>query len=421
MAGTGKTTVVADLISDLLKDNFRPALVAPTGKAVSVLNKKQSLVTARTIHSLLYTYPNDLVRNALEACDRWEDTRRMAASGEREPLTPAEENAATEAIKKFQSVCRDAKQSNTLFFEMRSWEDINLEADIIIVDEASMVGSDLYDSLLYTGLPIIFVGDPNQLMPVKQSSFSPNLKNPDAYLTDIMRQSEGSPVLNLSREVLKQKGLPTVWTPEISVGRSPTNNPLPFLERGGPDTQFIVYANKTRHTLNKTIRNHLNPTACNNTFEFLPLIGERLMVDTNEPVQRIYRGDIIRVTEVGQYFARPETNSNRWVVPIKAIMETTGAEVEFYIHLNDLMLSVGHAWGISDKDYNNPGQRFMKKAFYQTINVSFAYAITCHKAQGSEWDNVVLYNEYVPSEQVRYLYTGITRAKKKLYLAQVPR
>ncbi len=434
LAGTGKTTLVKALLEYLTLDCAIPAariaLLAPTGKATAVLNSKQRVVTARTIHSFLYGRPNDLIDIVSKKCDKLEAD-----------LTAAEAEGLTERVDEIRALLSSArdelkeacKKSNTLNFTKKANEDLQDEVDVIFVDEASMVGTQIATDLLTIGLPIVFIGDGNQLPPV-QDTFGVPLGAPTTKLTEIVRQASDSGVLKLSRYVLNNGALPSKGSTDFpDVTFSPHMNPLRFLPPNEPNPlglpQFICYFNNRRHEVNRVVRNYLFKDKLHALWPHHPFVGERLMIDANIPADRLTRGDMVTVVGYGTKAERLDLREefdrtkfkhawleNEMTASI-IIMDRNGIEIEIEAYFNDLMVSWAHEAAFDPGNRDPKVLRYARSMAAGRVPVTFPYAITCHKSQGSEYPHVVLFNDKPKSGYKPYLYTGITRAQKLLTIA----
>lgn len=433
LAGTGKTTLVKTILEYLIDTlGMKPdrvALLAPTGKAASVLNAKQRIVTARTIHSFLYGRPNDLIDILSSKCDKLEaDVTAAQAEGlpDREAeLRPLLESARAE----LKEAC---KKTNTLKFTRKGQDDLLDEADVIFVDEASMVGTEIARDLLTIGLPIVFIGDGNQLPPV-QDTFGVNLNAPTAKLTDIVRQAADSGVLKLSRDVMALGTLPAKGTQYTDVEFSPHMNPMRFIPPNAANPlglpQFICYFNNRRHEVNRVLRTSLFADKINPLFPHHPFVGEKLVIDANIPADRLTRGDLVTVVGYGTKAKLEDEREamdrvkfrHAWLeqemVQSVVVRDRLGVELELDIFMNDLMVSWSHEAAFDPANRDPKNLRYMRSMAHGRVPVMFPYAITCHKAQGSEYPHVVLFNDKPKSGYKAYLYTGITRAQQLLTIA----
>lgn len=423
LAGTGKTTVVGRLIDRLVKDHgFNPekiAVVAYTGKAASVLNKKlgpDSPVRASTIHRLLYTMPIDAMATIGKEVDKLEARMvRLAPGAELNKLKKERE----ELLNKMQA----AKRSG-LKFVSRDPSEVAEERSLIIVDEASMVDDEIAEDMAATCLPVIYVGDPNQLPPVNKD-FGVSLRKPDAKLTTIMRQAGDSGVVVLAHDILRAKGMPRSVAsdlPGVSLDRN--TNPLRFIPDAEHIPQFVCYYNNTRHHINRAVRKHVLQYE-----DYLPRVGESVMLDANIHERRLLRGDILTVKAIeleaqdddigGIMSAINQASANPYRAT--AILEDAwGTEHPMTLALNDLMLSMRHELALDPYDKEN--SRRLSRIAFEAIPVMFPYAITAYKAQGSEWERVIVINEKMKgnnasSVYVPFLYTAVTRARDEVVVA----
>lgn len=264
---------------------------------------------------------------------------------------------------------------------------------LIFVDEAAMVNDKLRDELLSFGIPIIFMGDMNQLPPVFGNSTI--LERPDHILTQIMRQKEDDPIVQLSQMILK--GIPIMEGP---YGKSRVVRELDMDESLLTNyDQIICNTNAYRHTINNYIRNNIKNYPDNR-----PMLGDKvvccqnnweLMVDgyplTNGMIG--YITDISRRhVHKGYYlidFQPDFLDANRQFINIK--MDSK------YINLPpDQQRSIGG--------------KLMNEKF------EYGYAITTYKSQGSEFPRVLYFDSFFRTAELtkRSRYTAITRAREEL-------
>jgi exodeoxyribonuclease-5 len=138
----------------------------------------------------------------------------------------------------------------------------------------------------------------------------------------------------------------------------------------------------------------------------VPVIGETLMLDTNKPDYRWVKGDMLRMLD---YRNVPGTDFEAQMT----VIDKYGHERTLMFSTADLQQSYGLKIDPADKRY---------RISRRHPAVMFPYAITCHKAQGSEWNEVVLFNDCTrPETRLPYLYTGATRARSKLTILGAPR
>lgn len=259
---------------------------------------------------------------------------------------------------------------------------------LIVIDECSMVDEAMGKDLLSFGIPILVIGDPGQLPPVSGAGFFTS-SNPNYLLTEIHRQAAESPILRLATAVREGRFRPPE-RPYIVPGLNiyPRSMLDPNLVRGADIV--IVGRNETRMKYNRRFRELLKMSGPN------PNKGEPVICLRNDHFLRISNGQIFRVM-------------SRRVVRgvVHMVIEDQDApgrmvkvKVRSKMFVNDVA------------DMRDGGPLRDSHAF------TFAYAITCHKSQGSQWSNVCVFNEAMGDAEMRrrWLYTAVTRASETLTL-----
>jgi exodeoxyribonuclease-5 len=414
-AGTGKTTLVATLNKYLDQFNIKTVSLAPTGRAAKVLSK-YSGKRATTIHKHIYT---------------------------RVPL-----------------------DHGGWFFELKENKSYNT---VFIVDEASMIGGEESDGLrpgkslmedLFTyvferkGCKLLFVGDEAQLPPVGLSE-SPALDVQyllDYYggtiagvkLTEVVRQASQSAILSNAthvRDSLANHDWNIKLTPSSDVVFVSGNEFMETFETqldrlGKEEVVFITKSNKTANLINEQIRRTILWR------EDQLEVGDFLMVVKNnyywmETIKRkndfIANGETMEVVAIDKFESKYGFNfATAWV---KLLDGTEEIEMEVKLWIDALtvegpsmpdkayqqLLSAIKAEDVLKEKEGNQASIFAKNEYLQALQVKFAYALTCHKSQGGQWNSVFVEHGYVTEEMVndewlRWLYTAITRATKTLYL-----
>ncbi|WP_375450651.1 ATP-dependent RecD-like DNA helicase [uncultured Devosia sp.] len=325
-AGTGKSTLAVHLGQDVKTVKY----AAFTGKAALVM-RKRGCKGAQTIHSLIYS---------------------LVSEKEGEPRFVLDPESAA------------------------------ADADLIVIDEVSMVDEQLGRDLLSFGVKVLVLGDPFQLPPVQGAGFF-TADEPDIMLTEIHRQAADNPIIRLSMDVREggylERGR---YGESLVVAREDVDRDAVLLA-----DQVLVGRNKTRLQYNDRLR-ELRGLPFHE-----PVAGDRMVCLRNNPRKRLLNGQIWIVTEVsrkanGKYsllLGADEGKGEAKVMTHKA----------FFAGEEDAM-----AW---------PERR-------QFDEFTFGYCLTVHKAQGSQWDNVYLFDEsfVFREERARWLYTGITRAAEKI-------
>lgn len=417
-AGTGKTSIVGTLVSNLWEIKKSAVLMAPTGRAAKVISN-YSGKEAFTIHKKIYFPKSDKGGGV-------------------------------------SFVMQPNKHRNTLF----------------IVDEASMISDTISDSKLfengsllddlmqyvYSGhqCKLLLIGDKAQLPPVK-SEISPaldaeklelqyNKKVLSIELDEVVRQSQDSGILMNAthlRDVLERQVYES-----FQFNLKPFKDIVRLIDgyeimeaineayeaEGHEETAIIVRSNKRANLYNKQIRERI----LNNENELT--VGDFLMVVKNnyfwiKPTTEagfIANGDIIQVLELfsikelyGFRFAEVKVKMVDYpkMKPFETVLLLNTIEAEApsltYEESNKLYQEV-------QKDYEDETSKYRKflkiknNPHFNALQVKFSYAITCHKSQGGQWNTVFVEQPYLPNgidkEYLRWLYTAVTRAKEKLYL-----
>lgn len=324
-AGTGKTTVIRTIKAELQR-RTHCVVCAFTGKAVNVLQRKG--VASQTMHSLMYDVTED-------------------------------------------------KDGNISFSKKYSLKD---DPDLVIVDEASMVSTDLYNDLKGFNVPVLFVGDPGQLEPVGEN---PNLMaKTNLVLSKIHRQAKKSPIIRLANDIRTGK---ISRVPYCNVEGLEVRQKVVRASEYFAADQIICAKNKTRQGLNTKIR-------IAKGFQSPLVPGEKLICLRNNRQRGVFNGMLLFVDSI-----------------------TAEAPTFWKCTLHD---EVGRKF--TEKVWKEPFLMPMVQDVrvpYDHIYCDYGYVITCHKSQGSEWDHVILLDEWMPPQvwdMKRWRYTGITRAAKRL-------
>ena len=382
-AGTGKTFLIDYIVREVLhlKIGKEAVFVSPTGKAAANLVKKGTI--AGTVHSLIYVHDG-------EEFD-------------------VDENG-------------EIIERRELNFIKRQKIDENIR--LIIIDETSMINEEILNDLLSFQVKCLFCGDSAQLPPVNGKCTL--LERPDYTMTEIVRQAKDNPIVQVATMAREGKRIPygNYGNTVCVIGK----NELSKAERKRlflKADQIICGRNKTRMDLNTEIRRYKGITA----EETLPTEGEKLICTLNnweKPLDseerfHLVNGIIGIASCIQPYFddlAVMEFQADFMEESIKVSFDTGIFEKGKYSHFyGDRSVT------LSDGTVAHEGNfAIMHKlrvvSEEQISRFEFAYAVTCHKAQGSEFDFVIVFDESwaFGEERNRWLYTAITRAKQKLLI-----
>jgi exodeoxyribonuclease V len=332
-AGVGKTTLARHLAGGAKGE---AAYAAFTGKAALVMRSK-GCAGATTIHALIYRAVED---------DEGAPSFRLNQDG------PAS------------------------------------RAGLIIIDECSMVDAELGRDLLSFGKPILVLGDPAQLPPIKGGGYFTEAE-PDIMLREIHRQAKDDPIIRISEEVRRGGRLAFGDYGESRVIRRADVTPDAVLAAD----QVLVGLNRTRRLYNQRIRDLVGMAGP------LPAVGDKLVCLRNDRAKGLINGGLWRVDTV-----KP---------PRKDMLRMTlNAEVD--IGRASAKVAVLRQFFEGSEAEIPFAQRRKSDEF------DFGYALTVHKAQGSQWDRVMLFDESYAfaDNRNRWLYTGLTRAAKRLTIVR---
>lgn len=244
----------------------------------------------------------------------------------------------------------------------------------VILDECSMIDQKMAKDLLQSGAKIIAVGDPAQLPPFSGASF---FNKPDAVLIEVHRQALESAVLRQAHAVRLTGRYEADGDDFVVIDKAKAEHML------AADV-ILCWRNATRHRLNYKMRDLLE---CDLPY---PMAGEQVVCLKNAAKFGIFNGCVYQL-------ARNFEPDDR---TIALLMD--GAEFEV-----PNCRFVERGGSLDDYDDDDFISAF-----------DYGYALTVHKAQGSEWDNVLLIDENHKHDRQRWLYTAITRAAKRILVQQ---
>lgn len=404
-AGTGKSTILPNILESLGFLPERVAFVAPTGKAAKVMRQKLKAQNypnsnAGTIHSAIYRAkpaPIAQLESDLDEHDRALQEAIMESGGQRS----AEVDKQKRLVDRLRKELALAYQEDKISFQLNPDSAIQMN-DLIVVDESSMVGKRMADDLMAFGVPVLAMGDPGQLPPVEDE---PGLTAgvPDFFLTEIHRQAADNPIIKLATLAREGKDLPFGdYGQGVEVIRRKSWDPV-FDREDCP--MFLVGTNKTRWRINQMLRQEFG--IVEDPRERLgPQEGEPLIVTKNN---RDNPGLVNGTECVALSSAELQQGDSTFTMSFeddeglryvdKSVFQGTFEE-HFTKRKN----------GFSCED------RAAYRARNRSINLDWGWALTGHKSQGSQWDDVVVIDEssVFREDEDRWLYTTITRAAKTL-------
>jgi len=461
-AGSGKTFLMQGVANYLASKDRIFYLIAPTGKAAKVLTTKSGH-QAKTIHSQIYSFHDVL---EVENKERQEDDNFL------QPQVVGE----SDWVLRFR-LRENHEDLSAVYIVDESSLIGNVETDHEILQFGS--GKLLHDVLEYINpnfkenhRKVIFIGDMYQLPPVGMNR-SPALNNEDIYkecpyletmdaiqmytLQSVVRQKQDSGVLKVAtylRERLQRGHFHELLLEErphdvTKIGRDQFIHTYmgKVKEKGLDQVMVIAYSNAAVDIYNRLIREQLFPTQLEVTK------GDRLLILRNVRVDNdwLMNGDFVQVLQVGTPIVRSVKVKEEKVnllfrpVEIKADGKTHKVLLKETILLSkarDLTklerkalytdFMIRHSKEIAEASKSGKVSRHQKitelllsDIYVNALEVKYGYAITCHKAQGSEWDTVFLDCDlkrgYKNRETFQWFYTGVTRSSNQVYLVDMPR
>jgi len=454
-AGTGKTTLLKLVTEQFQSQGLQVSLMAPTGRAAKILREKTGL-KASTIHSGIYDYSD---------------------------------------VKEVKIADEDAADSFRYFFDLKHNDSIINR--VFIIDESSMISDDfaegeffrfgsgklLRDLIEFTriqhplcGNKLIFVGDPAQLAPPTKTDISPALS--DEYLSDtyglktdsttlsqVVRQAEGSGILSSAERI--RKGIDSGFFNQFKLPENPQD--IHYVPSGAffdmyenaPGKKIIItYTNQTAHQINLDVRHHKYGG------DFPIQVGDVMLVCQNNHLTGLFNGEFGVINRCDPNPISRELIFKvaggatahvllKWYKIELAFQNELGLKatqeiymLENYLHGKNPSLKPEEqqALYVDFKNrYNHlkPGSAGFKEAlrndlFFNALRLRYGFAVTCHKAQGGEWDNAFVFWDYARSgtfnvwkdkqektgrnnsDFFRWAYTAITRASRTLYCINPP-
>ena len=415
-AGTGKTSIIAGYVKTLEKLKVKFELLAPTGRAAKVLTE-YSGAKAHTIHKCIYR-----------------------------------QKSMKEGMGKF--VLNYNKLTNAIFIV----DEASMLSDFSFEDSAFGSGRLLSDLIEFVrqgnNCRLILVGDTAQLPPIGLD-ISPalnysdlvhfNLDVKEFFLNEVVRQQSDSGILHNATTIRTILDSGIIETPKFTVEgfddieKITGGELLEYLseeynKNGREGNVVVCYSNKRANRYNNGIRSRIL------YYEEELSVGDYLMVARNSyfwvddipDISFIANGDVVEVTRIGK---RYEMYGFRFADVTIRLLDDNQQLIDVRIILDSLMMdgpSLGseHMKNLYQQiatDYSHIKThkarltKIKEDPFFNAMQVKFAYAVTCHKAQGGQWPNIFIDQGFfkptmLTREYLRWLYTAITRATNKVYL-----
>jgi exodeoxyribonuclease-5 len=365
-AGSGKTSIIELMIERIGLEPHEVLYMAYVGKAAMMLTLRGNI--AKTIHASLY----DIVYKTLYDED------------------------GNEVIKNNRVVKYKG-------FERKKFLPPYIK--LLVVDEGSMINEQIKNDILSFGLPVIVLGDLNQLPPVfGKPAF---LIKPDFILTEVMRQAKNDPIVILSQMAIKGEEIPIgkygdrcfVIPKEMITDQMLSKADI-----------IICGKNSTRQRMTEYYRQNIIGVKQKDTL----VLGEKLICRQNNWNLSIDNGICLINGLIGYVDDMDLESYNRRSIKIDFRPEFKTEEIFEQVEID-------YRYLFTDMAEAAKNENIMSK-FNNYNKFQFGYVITAHLAQGSQYDNVFVYDERIGDQEYynKWLYTSITRAVKGLILAKQP-
>lgn len=368
-AGTGKTTLAKHLAASVSGTVY---FAAYTGKAAHVL-MQSGCENVSTIHKLIYK-PKDKSQTKLkELMVELTELRR------KDPLP-------TNLITRVEAAIEMEKRNlSRPAFQLNSDSPL-LDANVrlLIIDEYSMVDEQMGSDLLSFNVPILCLGDPGQLPPVGGRPFWGG--KPNYMLTEIHRQAKDNPIIELAT-IVREGG-------RLSPGTYGNSQVIPYnaVPRDSigqwvlDADQLLVGKNATRTSSNKRVRQ------LHGRESTYPVTGDKLVCLRNNHQLGLLNGQM--------WTAASDAVEAEGSLAMTVVSEDTKLEV--IAHADYFNGETPDHWSIKDAE-----------------SFDYGYALTVHKSQGSQWQSVILFDEWYRDDRAKWLYTAITRASERIVIVQM--
>jgi exodeoxyribonuclease-5 len=381
-AGSGKTTLAKHLAEGI---DGEVLFGAYTGKAAHVL-KTKGCINAATIHSMIY-------RSKDKSKQRLKDLELELINlrNELSDLPQDIVNANTKVMSLEKEIMKEADNSSKPSFTLNR-DSVVKDAALVIIDECSMIDERMGMDLLSFKTPVLVLGDPAQLPPIGGAGFFTEHVTPDFMLDEVHRQAAESPILRMATLVRNGKPLDIGdWGNNCRVHEKGTkldpNDVMSF-------DQILTGKNVTRHMTNMKLRR------LHGLHDPLPVPGDRLVCLKNNSEIGLLNGAIFMVKE-------------------------TDGLIDGKVHMNVNLEHSDFSVAVQSLEHHFVGRgEELKKQYWlkaEAHEFDYGYGLTVHKAQGSQWNSVCVFDESFcfKSSRNRWLYTAITRAAEQIDIVRM--
>lgn len=376
-AGTGKTELAKYLCASVSQGAIG---MAPTGKAAAVLTGKG--LPCRTVHQVIYQ-PMDAAKSRIKELQA-EEAKIMRAINQADG--PALDTLKDELRTVRGKIRQEEQAMDRPFFALKTESDLT-GAGLGVLDECSMPDMQMGADILSFGTPILALGDPYQLPPIRGAGFFTQ-QEPDFLLTEVHRQAQGSPILAAATKVRMGQMIGPSDSGSGERGRLLVINGKPDAAQCIAADMLLCGRNTTRIALNRRVRELKGRKSP------LPEPGDRLVCLRNDHDAGLLNGTIWECTHNWG-------SAERGKVLLSVVPEEGGLEIQVECHEAPFL-----------------GRDVPKYEVRDAQMFDYGNALTVHKAQGSQWESGVLFDDWTGAARREWFYTGLTRFSRNLIVAR---
>lgn len=386
-AGTGKTTLARHLAASI---PGKVEFAAYTGKAASVM-QRNGCHGARTLHSLIYTTSNKSDLTVKELRQKLSDLIQELCSEYKEKnehvMNLIETNNLVRELR--EEIRREEQGLKQPMFRLNVDSDLR-RASLLVIDECSMVEGKMGEDILSFNVPVLVLGDPAQLPPVKGSGFF-TADEPDVLLTEIHRQARDNPIIRMAEQVRKggslmpgEYGSSRVITLAQATAELFTSHDQMICGREKRPRGGGIY----RQALNNRMRQILGHNV------EIPTTNEKVICLRNNREAGLLNG--------GMFIVQKSFDTGDGFISMTMCREEEKEKLQAVVCHKRIFLG-------QELEYADFSARDIE-------HFDFGYAITCHKSQGSQWPSVLVFDQsrIFSSSRMNWLYTAITRAQERV-------
>jgi exodeoxyribonuclease-5 len=384
-AGTGKTTIAKEFAEGV---DGTVLFGAYTGKAAHVLQTK-GCSGARTIHSMIYNSRDQSAARLKELeLDLMRLKQEILAETAPDDRADIKWELYPDVVKAEAMIDGERQNCARPIFQLNYESEVKY-AKLVVIDEVSMVDGQMAEDLLFFGTKVLVLGDPAQLPPVMGAGYF--IKDPPQFmLQEIHRQARDNPIIAMASEVRQGNSL--------SLGRYGSSEVIGIgdinKEKVVAADQLLVGRNMTRRDYNRRMRQIKH----GDSYSWVPVPGDKLVCLRNNHEHGLLNGAQWKANTV------LAADENRVTMEVESL--DNGVRLDLEVHSHH-MLGKTEALPWWERK--------------EAEEFDYGYAMTTHKAQGSQWNDVTVFDESFcfREDRHKWLYTAITRAAQRVTVVKM--